>query len=52
MSFHKSVKKTKKTLMSKYKSTIITTSSSNNLLLSQIKDLKTTLDLNQNLLYN
>ena len=52
MSLHKSDKKTKKRLMSKYKSTIITTSSSNNLLLSQIKDLKTTLDLNQNLLYN
>ena len=52
MSFHKSDKKAKKKLLLKNKFTILTTSSRNSLLLSQVKDVKTTLDLNINLLYN
>ena len=52
MSLHKNDRRTKKKLMSKYKSTIITTTSTNSLILSQIEDVKTTLDLNRNLLYN
>ena len=52
MSLHKNERRTKKKLMSKYKSTIITTTSTNSLIISQIEDVKTTLDLNRNLLYN
>ena len=52
MSFHKNDKKAKKKLLSKYKFTILTTSSNNSLLSGQIEDAKTTLDLNINLLYN
>ena len=51
MSFYKKERKTKKKLISKNKSTKKVASSNNSLLLSKIKDVKITLDLNQDLLY-
>ena len=51
MSFYKKERKTKKKLISKNKSTKKVAPSNNSLLLSKIKDVKITLDLNQDLLY-
>ena len=52
MNFQKYDHKTKKKLISDYKKTISIYSSNNKKLLSQIKDLKTNLNLNQDLLYH
>ena len=52
MSFHKYDQKTKKKLISQYQTIISSYTSENNQLLSQIEDLKTTLNINQNLLYH
>ena len=48
----KKVKATKKKLIEDYKSTIIKMSSENSLLQKQISDIETTLNINQNILYN
>ena len=52
MSFQKYDPKTKKKLISQYQTIISSYTSENKRLLSQIEDLKTTLNINQNLLYH
>ena len=51
MSFQNYDKKTKKKLISQYQTIISSYTAENNILLSQIQDLKTTLSINQELLY-
>ena len=51
MSLQKNDNKTKKKLISEYQAAILANTLNNNKLISQIEDLKTTLNLNRNLLY-